>query len=115
MAGRLHLQTGGGEPIMDKPTGSSSLLDWTTEDEYWRSNYASRPYAGSRRDYGYWQPAYRYGYESAQRYRGRNWDDVENDLRTAWDTYPHRGGARSTWEDIKAAVRDGWDRLVGNR
>jgi len=100
---------------MDKSTGRSGVLDWTTEDEYWRSNYASRPYIGSNRDYSYWQPAYRYGYDSANQYKGRHWSDVENDLRTGWDKYPHRGTARGTWEEIKAAVRDGWDRLVGNR
>lgn len=100
---------------MENTTGRSGVVDWTTEDEYWRSNYANRPYIGSNRDYNYWQPAYRYGYESAQRYQGRNWNDVENDLRSEWDTYPHRGSARGTWEEIKAAVRDGWDRLVGRK
>jgi hypothetical protein len=100
---------------MEKTTGRTGVMDWTAEDEYWRSNYSNRPYIGSNRDYDYWQPAYRYGYESAQRYQGRNWNDVENDLRGGWDTYPHRGSARGTWEEIKAAVRDGWDRLVGNR
>lgn len=100
---------------MDKPTGRSAVLDWTTEDEYWRGNYSNRPYIGSNRDYSYWQPAYRYGFDSAHQYKGRQWNDVENDLRAGWDTYPYRGSARGTWEDIKAAVRDGWDRLVGNR
>lgn len=100
---------------MEKRTGRSSVMDWTMEDEYWHGNYANRPYIGSNRDYSYWQPAYRYGYESAHRYQGRNWNDVENDLRSGWDTYPHRGSVRGTWEEIKAAVRDGWDRLVGNR
>lgn len=100
---------------MNQTTGRSSTLDWTTEDEYWRSNFTNRPYVGTNRDYNYWQPAYRYGYESAQRYQGRNWNDVENDLRAGWDRYEHRGTMRGTWEDIKAAVRDGWDRLVGNK
>ena len=68
---------------MDKP-GRSSTLDWTTEDEYWRTNYSSKPYA-SGTTYDRWQPGYRYGWESAQRYQGRDWNDVENDLRTGWD------------------------------
>jgi hypothetical protein len=98
---------------MDTRSGRSNTLDWTAEDEYWRSSFANRPYIGSHRDYSYWQPAYRYGFESARRYQGRAWNDVEDDLRTGWDRYEHK--TRSTWEDIKAAVRDGWDRLVGNR
>ena len=96
---------------MDKP-GRSSTLDWTTEDQYWRENYSTRPYA-SDSSYDRWQPGYRYGWESAQRYQGRDWNDVENDLRTGWDRYEYRG--TSTWEQIKAAVRDGWDRLTGRR
>mgnify|MGYP006182844913 CR=1 FL=1 len=38
-------------------------------------------------------------------------DEVESDLRTGWSSYEHRG--MSTWEQIKDAVRDGWDRVMG--
>jgi hypothetical protein len=93
----------------------NAVLDWTAEDEYWRNNYRSRPYADSSQTYDYWQPAYRYGYDSAQRYENRTWNDVEADLRTGWDSYEHRGTARSTWEQVKGAVRDAWDRITGNR
>jgi hypothetical protein len=86
-------------------------MDWNTEDTYWRENYKSRPYAGTN-DYTYYQPGYRYGYESARKYSGRNWDQVENDLRAGWDKYEHRG--HSTWENIKMAVRDAWDRVTGH-
>jgi hypothetical protein len=100
---------------MADPNRTGTMLDWTTEETYWRSNYSNRPYAKSNPDFEYWRPAYRYGYESATRYPGRRWEEVESNLRTGWDTYEHRGAIRSTWEDIKAAVRDGWDRIVGNR
>jgi hypothetical protein len=85
---------------------------WTDEDTFWRTNYRSRPYASSAsRDYDYYQPGYRYGYESASRHRGRNWSDVENDLAREWDAYEYRGN--STWEQMKDAVRDAWDRVTG--
>jgi hypothetical protein len=90
----------------------SAVMDWTAEDEYWRTNYKTRPYAGSY-DYEYFQPGYRYGYESAHRYQGKKWDEMEPDLRSGWDRYEHRG--TSTWEQVKHAVRDGWDRLMGRR
>jgi hypothetical protein len=95
---------------MDKP-GRHATLDWTTEDEYWRANYKNRPYFDSAQDYDYWQPAYRYGFDSAQRYENRKWDDVEPELRAGWDRYEHRRDTRSTWEQVKGAVRDAWDRL----
>jgi hypothetical protein len=92
-----------------------ATLDWTAEDEYWRSNYRHRPYADQSHSYDYWQPAYRYGYDSARRYQNRKWEDVESDLRGGWDRYEHRGSSMSTWEQVKNAVRDAWDRMVGNR
>jgi hypothetical protein len=44
---------------------------------------------------------------------GRSWDDAESDLRSGWDSYEHRGESQSTWEEIKEAVRDAWDRVAG--
>jgi hypothetical protein len=63
------------------------------------------------RGYEYYQPGYRYGVESATRYRGRNWNDIEGDLRSGWDRFEHRG--QSTWENMKDAVRDAWNRVTG--
>jgi hypothetical protein len=85
--------------------------DWATEEPWWRNNWSTRPYARSDRGFDYYGPAYRYGYESANRYRGKSWNEVEYDLRTGWDKYEHRG--KSMWADIKDAVRDAWDRVTG--
>jgi hypothetical protein len=85
-------------------------LNWDEEDLYWKSNYSSRPYA-SGSSYDAYRPGYRYGYESAHRYKGRNWNDVENDLSSSWNSYEHRG--TSTWAQVKDAVRDAWDRVTG--
>ena len=106
MANRDDLGTG-------TSTGTGGTADWTTEDNYWRSNFASRPYARGDRGYDAYQPGYRYGFESAKRYPGRKWNEVESDLRSGWDRYEHR--AKSTWENIKDAVRDAWDRVTGDR
>ena len=43
------------------------------------------------RDYDYYQPGYRYGYEAANRYRDRSWNEVEGDLSRDWNAYEHRG------------------------
>jgi len=89
-------------------------LEWNDEDEYWRGSFRSRPYAsGGSPDYEAFRPGYRYGFESARRYQDRNWNDVESDLSRGWSTYEHRGN--STWEQVKGAVRDAWDRVTGRR
>ena len=86
--------------------------NWESEDSYWKTNYRNRPYASAaNRDYDYYRPGYRYGFESATKYRGRQWDEVETDLQRDWDRYEHRG--QSTWEHVKSAVRDAWDRVTG--
>jgi hypothetical protein len=105
MANRENFNTG-------TSTGSTSGIgDWTNEDLYWRSNFASRPYTRADRGYETYQPGYRYGFESAQRFRGRKWEDVEPELRTGWDRYEFR--SQSTWENVKDAVRDAWNRVTG--
>jgi hypothetical protein len=83
---------------------------WLDEDEYWRQNYRNRPYARGY-EYDQFSGGYRYGYDAARQYEGRSWDDVEPDLERGWDTYQYRG--LSTWEQVKAAVRDAWDRITG--
>ena len=104
MANRDNLSTG------TSTSGTSS--DWNTEEQYWRSNWSTRPYITADRGYDYYQPGYRYGFESATRYRGRDWNDVETDLRSGWERFEHRG--QSTWENVKDAVRDAWNRLTGD-
>ena len=95
----------GAEP--GRETGATT--DWASEREYWRSNYASRPYVSVDRDFGFYEPGYRYGLESAHRYPRRRWEHMENDLERDWSTYRDRGTA--AWNDIKAAARDAWDRV----
>jgi hypothetical protein len=86
---------------------------WEDEDTYWRTNYRQRPYASTGAQYEFYRPAYRFGYDAASRYEGRDWASVEPELSRSWDTYEHRG--ESTWDHMKAAVRDAWDRITGNR
>ena len=88
-------------------------LNWQDEELYWRDNYRTRPYAAITPDYNIWRGAYRYGFEAARQYEGRPWEDIEPELAHGWSAYEHRG--TSTWDQIKAAVRDAWDRVTGHR
>ena len=88
---------------------------WETEDNYWQENFTSRPYALGPDYYDRVRPAFRYGFESARHHLGRNWEEAEPDLRRGWESYEHRPQEASGWEEIRAAVRDAWDRVVGTR
>lgn len=85
---------------------------WMQEDNYWRENFATRPYAAGRA-YEEFRPAYQYGYESGLHHMGRGWGDVEIDLRTGWDKFEGKGPGGAAWENVKDAVKDAWHRITG--
>ena len=89
-------------------------LDPTVEDDYWRKTYSTRPYYRAGSTYEEYEPAYRYGWESASRpeYRGREFDEVESDLERGWEKA--KGKTREGWRDVKAATRDAWNRVRGH-
>ena len=85
---------------------SSSLDDDRDFRNHWQTSYGSQ--GGRYEDYN---DAYRYGSTIAanDRYRNRQWADIEPDLRSDWEArHPE-----STWEKVKDAVRYGADRITG--
>jgi len=95
--------------------GTDWKAAWETEDNYWAENFSSRPYALGPDYYDRFRPAYRYGFESARHSLGRPWEDAEPDLASGWERYRVESGSPSAWDEIKAAVRDAWDRVTGAR
>ena len=86
----------------------ADAIDPVAEEQYWRDNYTSRPYAtgASYDDYG---PAYRYGVDAYTRYPDRSFDDVESDLDRGWGSA--RGTSSLEWNRAKHATRDAWQRV----
>lgn len=80
------------------------------DDSDFRSDFQNR-YAASGAAYDTYLPAYRYGYDMASdpRFKGRQFDEVEADLRNGYgQRYPN-----STWERMKDAIRYGWNKVTG--
>jgi hypothetical protein len=90
----------------------SDYTNWNQEDTWWRENFSSRPYSAGHQ-YEEFRPAYQYGFESANHHLGRDWKDVETDLRTGWDKFEGKGPGGAKWENIKDAVKDAWHRMTG--
>ena len=88
--------------------GVAEAVNPTAEDAYWRDNYKTRPYA-SGGSYDTYQPAYRHGWESYGRYKGRKFDDVESEVGRDWDKTKH--AANMSWDKAKHATRDAWHRV----
>ena len=82
------------------------------DDSYYRNHY-NATYSSMGGDYDQYKPAYSYGSQmrSSDLYRNRPWDEVEPDLRSNWEKQ-HASSTGSTWENMKAAVRHGWDRMT---
>ena len=87
------------------PTVEGRLLaQRSTKPAYYRAGRAYEDY----------EPAYRYGWESASSatYRDRKFEDVETDLERGWDKA--KGKTREGWRDVKDATRDAFNRVRGH-
>ena len=82
-------------------------------EEDFRRDFKTRFGTDRSATYETYAPAYDYGYRMAsdQRYRGKNWDEVEHALRTDYE----RNNPNSTWDRMKGAVRYGWEKVTGRR
>ncbi len=80
-------------------------------DRDFRNDFAGRFQSVPSAKYETYAPAYRYGYENAsdERYRGRSWDEIEPTLRSDFE----RRNPNSKWEQMKGAVRYGWEKVTG--
>jgi len=82
-------------------------------DEYWRTNYSSRPYFESNREYERYAPAYRLGYDSYTTFgrdRGMTYEEAEPMIHKAYERRHQNHDLN--WEHAKQAIRDVWDRLT---
>ena len=91
--------------------GAAEAINPTIEDEFWRNNYSKRPYAAADRGYEYYQPAYKYGWESRAKHGGKEWDAVASDLQKGWDKA--RGSSKMEWNEARTPVSEAWHRPSG--
>jgi hypothetical protein len=96
----------------DRPmrrTGATETVPVAHDSEF-RKHYQST-YGGTGSRYEDYAPAYQYGCRMAddEKYRGRDFNEVESHLRREYET-SNPGG---NWEKVKDAVRHGWDKVTG--
>lgn len=88
--------------------GVAEMVDPTAEDDHWRDNFASRPYANGS-TYDEYGPAYRHGVQAYTDNPGRSFDEAEPQMASGWGDA--RGDSRLDWDDAKNASRDAWTRV----
>src|SRR5262245_27313286 len=80
------------------------------QDAYWRQNYRASTYVDPQRDYEYYQPAYRFGWECNSQYGRRSFEEIDADLQAEWER--RRSPESLPWPDARAAAREAWDRVA---
>jgi uncharacterized protein (TIGR02271 family) len=80
-------------------------------DIEFRKDFTSR-FAKSGRNYSEYAPAYELGSNlaSEERYRNRNWTEIENDARMQWESK-----TPNSWKDFADAIRHGWETIRRGR
>src|SRR5205823_6041354 len=82
----------------------AEYVDPAEEEAYWQKEYPNRPYYRETAAYEEVKPAYRYGWESAARYPGKDFDEIERRLSRNWPKY--RGDTSHLgWTKVRDAVR----------
>ena len=117
MGGPGMVRTGGDRAVS---TGTGGLaagedLDPVAEGDYWRENFRRRPYYQAEREYSDYEPAYRYGWERAglSEYRNRSFEEVELDLREAWESTEQE--PRPSWDEARHPARDAFEKAREGR
>ena len=88
--------------------GVAERMDPTGEAEYWRTEYAARPYFDRTYTYDDYAPAYALGSE-LRSMRDGDWKSLsEPYLRAEWEMA--KGKSRLTWDQAQHAARDAFAR-----
>jgi hypothetical protein len=90
--------------------GLAEAVNPTVEDTYWQENYRGRGYVDPAQDYSYYQPAYRFGWESYSQYGRRSFDELDETLQEEWED--RRAATPMAWPEARPAARDAWQRLA---
>jgi hypothetical protein len=89
--------------------GVGEMIDPTTEDNWLRDNFNSRPYVQKGETFETYHPAYHYGAEAESRYGDDDFDALEPDLQEEWDA---KRATPMPWERARGAVKDSYERTV---
>jgi hypothetical protein len=98
--------TGGVGPHGGPATGRHEAGMYS--DELFRDDVSAIEGLQAGRGYEHYEPGFRYGWESAERHRGRAWTDAEGDLEQDWRTrHPDRD-----WHEYRGSIRHAFDKAM---
>jgi hypothetical protein len=89
--------------------GLGEMIDPTTEDNWLRDHFGSRPYVKEGEAFETYVPAYRYGAKAEARYGDAGINLMDEQLQRDWEASKD---SDMPWTKAKAAVQDAYDRTV---
>jgi hypothetical protein len=89
--------------------GIGELIDPTTEDNWLRENFGSRPYVEEGDQFEDFQHAFRYGAWAESKYGDSGIDLADPKLQEDWEASKD---SRMPWTKAQLAVQDAYDRCV---
>ncbi|MBC7624765.1 MAG: hypothetical protein H7232_15430 [Aeromicrobium sp.] len=92
-------------------TGSSAgeAVNPTAEETFWRETFIREPYYTQGRDFAYYAPGFRAGWEGRVRHDGRTFEAAEADLFTDYNA--SKSEVDPSWIDVRSAARAAWNRV----
>jgi hypothetical protein len=95
----------------NRETKGAKVAELKTEEAYWREQHAKQPYADKNLAYEHYAPAYRTGIEAAQKYPGKPFEEIEDEVALNYERA--RVGEALPWDHARHAVRAAWAKLSG--
>jgi hypothetical protein len=89
--------------------GLGEMIDPTTDDNWLRDHFESRPYVKAGETFETYVPAYRYGAEAEAKYGDAGIDLMDEQLQCDWEASKD---SDLPWTKAKAAVQDAYARTV---
>jgi hypothetical protein len=89
--------------------GIGELIDPTTEDNWLRDHFESRPYVEEGDNFEDFCPAFRYGALAESKYGDAGIDLMDEQLQRDWEASKE---SDMPWTKAKGAVQDAYDRIV---
>lgn len=84
-------------------------ISGAAQDVFWRGHFRDCDYTESDRNYEYYRPAFRAGWEARAEHPQTTFAALEQTLRSRWN--PDLAGL--SWQEARPAVRDAFERADG--
>jgi hypothetical protein len=101
------MQEGNDENIVSTAEQGEDEIDEAAENKYWRKHFQELGYVNKTDDYELFEAAFRTGYVGRRTYRGKTFEQVEDELRLNYEA--SAGPGALGWDRAVCAACDAWN------